>query len=155
MGESRHLIIAWMCHALRGFAIFRSLSQSFSMTSRLHSLFSVSTLSWPDQFHLVSCTTFHILIIIILCLWWPFITTFINILSLSICVHFLPVTTEYPQRCTLCVYPYLAHNTMIDIHLFAGRRNDMTSVKTINPSIQEWAQRACHRCLICLGDICK
>ncbi|BFZ01958.1 hypothetical protein BsWGS_04997 [Bradybaena similaris] len=48
---------------------------------------------------------------------------------------------------------------VIDYHqlpeIRAGRRNDMTSVKTINPSIQEWAQRACHRCLICLGDISR
>ncbi|CAG5114669.1 unnamed protein product, partial [Candidula unifasciata] len=48
---------------------------------------------------------------------------------------------------------------VIDYHqlpeIRAGRRNDTSSVKTINPSIQEWAQRACHRCLICLGDISR
>ncbi|GFO37961.1 protein smg5, partial [Plakobranchus ocellatus] len=48
---------------------------------------------------------------------------------------------------------------VIDFHLLldprTGRRNDHSSVKTINPSIQEWAQRACHRCLICLGDISR
>lgn len=48
---------------------------------------------------------------------------------------------------------------VIDFHLLpdprTGRRNDPSLMKTINPSIQEWAQRACHRCLICLGDISR
>ncbi|KAK3764273.1 hypothetical protein RRG08_033355 [Elysia crispata] len=48
---------------------------------------------------------------------------------------------------------------VIDFHLLpdprTGRRNDPSIIKTINPSIQEWAQRACHRCLICLGDISR
>ncbi|KAI8793396.1 nonsense-mediated mRNA decay factor SMG5-like [Biomphalaria glabrata] len=48
---------------------------------------------------------------------------------------------------------------VIDYHLIpeprTGRRSDTSSVKTINPSVQEWAQRACHRCLICLGDISR
>ena len=33
----------------------------------------------------------------------------------------------------------------------AGSNNVMT--KKVPQSVQEWAQRACHRCLICLGDI--
>ncbi|XP_005110077.2 protein SMG5 [Aplysia californica] len=36
-----------------------------------------------------------------------------------------------------------------------GRRGDTGSVKPVNPSVQEWAQRACHRCLICLGDVLR
>ncbi|XP_041372957.1 protein SMG5-like [Gigantopelta aegis] len=34
-----------------------------------------------------------------------------------------------------------------------GSNNVMT--KKVPPSVQEWAQRACHRCLICLGDIAR
>ncbi|CAL1537298.1 unnamed protein product, partial [Lymnaea stagnalis] len=48
---------------------------------------------------------------------------------------------------------------VIDYHVLpdprTGRRNDTSSIKAINPSVQEWAQRACHRCLICLGDISR
>lgn len=45
---------------------------------------------------------------------------------------------------------------VLDFHMLTDTRaNSGNSRKGWTHAAQEWAQRACHRCLICLGDIGK
>lgn len=56
---------------------------------------------------------------------------------------------EYSLKLSGVIDYYLIHEQR------PGRRGDPSTIKPVNPSVQEWAQRACHRCLICLGDILR